>query len=176
MGLHPFRLRKPGVGGKAMNVSQNRTRSLVYGAIIAAVYVALVFLLAPLSFGAIQIRVADALVGLVPIVGWPGVVGVTIGVFIGNIPSTLGPLDLLSTIPTFFALMIVLKLRNRSVLLGLMSYTTILSAWVGYLLAYVFQLPFVITFVYLFIGIGIATIGLGYLLYRTMKKVLKNDA
>lgn len=159
-----------------MNIRQNRTRSLVYSAIIAAVYVALVFLLAPLSFGAIQIRVADALVGLVPLVGWPGVVGITIGVFIGNIPSTLGPLDLLSTIPTFFALLIVLKLKDRSVLLGLAAYTLIISAWVGYLLAYVFQLPFVVTFVYLVIGIGIATVGLGYLLYRAMKKVLKNGA
>jgi uncharacterized membrane protein len=159
-----------------MNIRQNRTRSLVYGAIIAATYVALVFLLAPISYGAIQIRVADALVGIVPLVGWPGVVGVTIGVLIGNIPSTLGPLDLLSAIPTFVALVIVVKLRDRSVMAGLTAYTAIISAWVGYLLALVFQLPFAITFVYLFIGIGIATMGMGYLLYKAMKRVLGNGA
>jgi uncharacterized membrane protein len=104
------------------------------------------------------------------------VVGVTIGVLIGNIPSTLGPLDLLSAIPTFVALTIVVKLRDRSVMAGLTAYTAIVSAWVGYLLALVSQLPFAITFVYLFMGIGIATMGMGYLLYKAMKRVLGNGA
>jgi len=162
-------------GGQSMNVCQNRTRSLVYGAIIAATYVALVFSLAPASYGQIQIRVADALVGIVPLVGWPGVVGVTVGVLIGNIPSPLGPLDLLSVIPTFVALIIVLKLRNISVMAGLTAYTAIISAWVGVLLVLVYDVPFVITFVYLFIGIGIATMGIGYLLYKSMKRVLGKD-
>ena len=152
--------------------STSKIRPLVLAAIIAAIYVVLVFALAPFSFGAIQVRVADALVGIVPLVGMPGVIGITIGVFIGNIPSPLGPLDLLSTVPTFIALLITLKLRNFSVMAGLLAYSIILSLWVGLILSYAFSLPFMMTFIYLLIGIGFATAGLGYLLYKAMKSMI----
>ncbi|MBM5805872.1 MAG: QueT transporter family protein [Candidatus Verstraetearchaeota archaeon] len=156
--------------------SGSRTRALAKTAVLAATYVALVLLLAPISFGAIQVRVADALVGLVPLLGMPGVAGITLGVFIGNIPSPLGPLDLLSTVPTFISCLIIMWLRRRSVLAGLISYSVILAAWVGYLLNYVFGLPFLITFAYLLVGIGFATAGLGYLLYRAMRRILGEPA
>jgi uncharacterized membrane protein len=150
----------------------NKTRSLVMAAIIAAAYVSLVVALAPISFGPIQVRVADALVGIVPLVGMPGVIGITIGVLIGNIPSPIGPLDLLSAIPTCIALLLIIKIRKVSVMAGLVAYSVILSAWVGLLLSYAFNLPYLITFCYLLIGIGFATGGLGYILYKIMKKVM----
>ncbi|MCQ8892482.1 MAG: QueT transporter family protein [Candidatus Methanosuratincola sp.] len=148
----------------------SKTRAVVKTAIIAAVYAALTISLAPISFGAIQIRVANALIGIVPLIGLPAALGISLGVFIGNLASPLGPLDLLSAIPTFIALLIVLRLRGRSVIAGLVCYTMIISAWVGALLNYVLGLPFLITFAYLIVGVGIATIGLGYLLYVSLKR------
>lgn len=151
----------------------SKTRAVVKTAVIAAAYAALTISFAPLSFGAIQVRVANALIGVVPLVGMPAAVGISLGVFIGNIASPLGPLDLLSAIPTFFALLILLKLKERSVIAGLLCYTAIISAWVAALLNYVLGLPFAITFAYLLVGVGIATAGLGYLLYASLKKVIK---
>lgn len=88
-------------------------------AILAATYVALVMIFHPVSFLAIQVRVADALTGFVPILGMPAVYGITLGVFMANLTSPLGPIDYLSFIPNFVGLMIVYKLRKVSVLAGL---------------------------------------------------------
>jgi len=71
-----------------VNSKNQRTRSLVLTALIAAIYVTLVLALAPISYLAINIRVADALVGIVPLVGMPGVIGIAIGVFNGR-PSCI---------------------------------------------------------------------------------------
>ncbi|MEM3366063.1 MAG: QueT transporter family protein [Candidatus Methanomethyliaceae archaeon] len=149
------------------------SRDIAKAAIIAALYVALVWALTPISFGAVQIRVSNALIGIVPLVGMPAVFGITLGVLIGNIPSPLGPVDLLSAIPTFIALLIIMRLKDRSVLLGLAIYSVILSAWVGMLLNYAFGVPFLITFVYLLAGIGFATAVLGYLVYRTLRSLIE---
>ncbi|MDI9644420.1 MAG: QueT transporter family protein [Candidatus Verstraetearchaeota archaeon] len=153
----------------------SKARAVVKTAIIAATYAALTFSLAPLSFGEVQVRVANALIGLVPLVGMPGVVGISLGVLIGNLASPLGPLDLLSAVPTFASLLILLRLKRVSVLAGLACYTAILSAWVGFLLNHLLGLPFVIVFAYLIVGIGIATVGLGYLLYASLKMVLRDS-
>lgn len=150
-----------------------KSRDIAKAAVIAALYVALVWALTPISFGAIQVRVSNALIGIVPLVGMPAVFGITLGVLIGNIPSPLGPVDLLSTIPTFIALLLVMKLKNKSVLFGLVTYSVILSAWVGMLLNYVFGVPFLMTFIYLLVGIGFATAVLGYLVYRTLRHLME---
>ncbi|MGQ9759675.1 MAG: QueT transporter family protein [Candidatus Methanomethylicaceae archaeon] len=149
-----------------------KSRDLVKAAMIAALYVALVWALTPISFGPIQIRVANALIGVVPLVGMPAVLGITLGVFIGNIPSPLGPVDLLSAIPTFVALLLVLRLRKRGVFIGLVAYSAILSVWVGVLLSYIFGVPFLVTFIYLLVGIGFATAVLGYLVYRMLRRLM----
>lgn len=144
-------------------------RDVAKTSVIASIYTALVWSLAPISFEQIQIRIANALIGLVPIVGMPAVLGITLGVLIGNLISPLGPLDLLSAIPTFISLMIVMKMRR--VFLGLVIYSMILSSWVAFLLNLVFNVPFFVTFPYLLIGIGIATAGLGYMLYSIAKRL-----
>ncbi len=128
--------------------------------------------MAPISFGAIQIRVANALIGIVPLMGMPAAAGISLGVFIGNLASPIGPLDLLSAIPTFASLLILIRLRGRSVIAGLACYTVIISAWVGALLNYAFGMPFLVAFAYLLAGIGISTVGLGYLVYRALKRFI----
>ena len=152
---------------------RSKSSDIAKAAVIAALYVALVWALTPISFGAIQIRVSNALIGIVPLVGMPAVFGITLGVLIGNIPSPLGPLDLLSAVPTLIALLVVMRLKNKSVLLGLLIYSLILSAWVGALLNYVFGVPFLITFVYLLAGIGFATAALGYLVYKALGRLIE---
>jgi len=150
-----------------------QVRDLVVSVLIAALYSAMVIVFHPISFHVIQVRIANALIGVVPILGKPAIIGITLGVLIGNITSPLGVLDILSFIPTFVGLTIIYKLRNVSVLLGLLIYSLILGAWVSFLLWYILGLPYVISFIYVTIGIMIATSGLGYMVYMVLSKYFK---
>ena len=71
------------------------TREITLAAVIAALYAALVIVLAPISFGPVQLRVADCLLPLAAAFGWPAVVGVSLGAFIGNayFMQFTGPVD-----------------------------------------------------------------------------------
>jgi uncharacterized membrane protein len=63
---------------------QTDTKEISLAAVIAALYAALVIVLAPVSFGPIQLRVADCLIPLAAMLGWPAVFGVSLGALIGN--------------------------------------------------------------------------------------------
>ncbi|RLE63636.1 MAG: hypothetical protein DRN53_01885, partial [Thermoprotei archaeon] len=119
-----------------------------------------------------QVRVANALIGLVPIIGIPAVYGLTLGVFLANLTSPLGWIDLLSSIFTFIGLIIVYKLRNVSVILGLTIYSLILGVWVSFMLWYVLGLPYILMLFYVTVGIWIATTVLGYALYQAVKRII----
>ena len=71
-----------------------RTTDLALIGMIAGVYSVLTVFGGALSFGSINLRFSNALIGLVPIFGWPAVFGVALGVFFGNM---LGPNLVLST-------------------------------------------------------------------------------
>ena len=146
-------------------------KKIALGSALAALYIALVVGLNPISFLQIQFRIANALIGIVPLAGLPAVFGITIGVMIANISSPLGPLDILSFVPTFAGCLIIYYLRKVSVLTGLTIYTIILSLWVAFLLQYVLNVPYLPSFLYLLIGIGGVTIGLGYSLYKALLKL-----
>src|SRR5512139_1330589 len=84
-----------------------QTKQLALISIYAALYAALVIFLPGLSYGPLQVRVADALVAVVPLLGLAGVLGHTLGVFVANLFSPVGPIDLLNTIPSFTMAFIV---------------------------------------------------------------------
>ncbi len=64
-------------------------KNLALTTVFAALYAVLVVALAGISFQLVQVRVADALIPLSIVFGWPAVVGVTIGCVISNIVSPL---------------------------------------------------------------------------------------
>ncbi len=69
------------------------TKHLTRAAVIAAIYAALSLLLAPLSFGPIQLRPAEALTVLAASSPAAGI-GVTIGCFLTNLASPYGMIDI----------------------------------------------------------------------------------
>jgi uncharacterized membrane protein len=68
-------------------------RELSLTAIFAALYAVLVVVLLPVSFGPVQLRVADALISLAALFGWPVVLGVSFGAVVSNIMGGLGVID-----------------------------------------------------------------------------------
>ncbi len=75
---------------------------LVTAIVIAATYASLVIVLQSISFGPIQVRVADMLSPITYVTGFEGVLGLTLGTLIGNIVSPYGIFDVvIGTLCTF---------------------------------------------------------------------------
>ena len=147
-----------------------KTKTIAVAVVYAALYAALVIVLGPFSYGPVQVRIADALVALVPIFGWAGIIGQALGVFISNIFSPLGWIDLLNTIPSFIMAFVIWKLRNRSVIAGTVMYSIVLAGTVGAMLSYVYGLPLIAEFAYVLVGNLIASTVIGYPVYKAIKK------
>ena len=154
--------------------SSRRSVLISTAAVYAAMYVTLALVFNPISYGAINLRVANVLIGLVPIIGWPAVLGQALGVFIANQPALgdpLGPIDLINVIPSFLFSFLLWKLRNTSVFLGLALYSVALGITVSYALNYAFKLPLSVEIPQVTAGVFIATAVFGYLLFRSVKRL-----
>jgi hypothetical protein len=93
------------------------TRDQALTAIFTGLYAILVMVLAPISFGPVQLRVADCLIPLAVLFGWPVVAGVTVGCFLGNAYYWLGPHDVvLGPIANLIAASVIVLLRKHRLL------------------------------------------------------------
>lgn len=81
-------------GSKKLKRSKLGSRDVAITGIFAALYAVLVVGLGFVSFLPQQIRFADALLPLTMLLGWPAIVGVTIGAFVANIFGPFGPIDM----------------------------------------------------------------------------------
>jgi uncharacterized membrane protein len=154
---------------------KRRTKSVALISLYAALYVALVLVFGGISYGPVQIRVADVMVALVPLLGLPGVLGHTLGVFIGNIPSSAGPVDLLNAIPSFVMAFLVYYVYRRTgkdyTIIGTcLAYSVVLGVTVGWMLSALFGFPLVVTIIYVALGNVIATVLIGWPLFKLLKK------
>lgn len=84
---------------------------LVRCAVIAAVYVVLCLVLAPFSYGAVQVRIAEALC-LLPVFGAEYIIGVTLGCFLANLFGSTIIDVIFGTIATLLACLVTYRLRN----------------------------------------------------------------
>ena len=90
---------------------QDRTARLVRCGMIAAVYVVLCLALQPFSYGAVQVRIAEALC-LLPVFGAEYIVGVTLGCFLANLFGSTIIDVVFGTIATLLACLVTYRLRN----------------------------------------------------------------
>lgn len=91
-----------------------KTSNLSLMIAFAALYAVLVIALAPISFGPIQLRLADCLIPLAALFGLPVIGGVTIGGFLGNAYLWLGPQDVvLGSAANFLAASVIFLLRRN---------------------------------------------------------------
>ena len=94
-----------------MNMKNLSVRRLVRCAVIAAVYVVVCLVLAPFSYGAVQVRVAEALC-LLPVFGAENIVGVTQGCFLANLLGSTVVDVVFGTLATLLACLVTYKLRD----------------------------------------------------------------
>lgn len=94
-----------------MNMKNLSVRRLVRCAVIAAVYVVVCLVLAPFSYGAVQVRVAEALC-LLPVFGAEYIVGVTLGCLLANLLGSTVVDVVFGTLATLLACLVTYKLRD----------------------------------------------------------------
>ena len=151
------------------------TKNIALIAIYAALYAALVVVLGAFSYGPVQVRIADAMVASIPLLGFAGVLGHTLGVFIANIFSTAGLIDLLNSVPSFVMAFVVYyvykKTQNDYTVVGTcIAYSIVIGATVGWMLSYLYDLPLLVTIAYVALGNIIASVFIGWPVFRVLKR------
>jgi uncharacterized membrane protein len=172
---YPFRQRKIKPGSREKMQLKLQTKEVALIAIYAALYAVLVVEIPGLSYGPLNLRVADAMIGAVPLLGIAGVLGHALGVFVGNIPSPFGFIDLLNTIPSFVMAFVVYYAYKRtrndySVLATSVAYSAVLGTTVGWMLSAPFNIPLPLSILYVFIGNLIMTTVVGWPLFKLLKR------
>ena len=93
-------------------MNQNSSvRKLVHCGVVAAIYVVLCLALQPLSYGAVQVRVAEALC-LLPVFGTEYILGVVLGCFLANLLGSTVVDVVFGTLATLLACLVTYKLRD----------------------------------------------------------------
>jgi uncharacterized membrane protein len=165
------------VGGEKV---RNNSRNLALTAVFAALYAVLVLALAGISFQLIQLRIADALIPLSVVFGWPVVVGVTVGGAIANVaspmPSVLTDITF-GSIANFIASLLAwrigrLKLKGNatSEFIGCLAATAVITFIVGTYLALLTQMELWVWWLGIGMGSIISINILGYALVQMLKR------
>jgi len=145
--------------------------------IIAGLYAALTVVLAPISYGPIQLRVSEALTVL-PFLTPAAVPGLFIGCLVANIFGGLGIYDVVggSLLTLLAAFLTHLLARTRRPILAPLPPVLVNSLGVSLYLHLLFQLPYWLTVVYIAIGEMATCFVLGYpllLIILRRKKLLE---
>ncbi|MCI6887337.1 MAG: QueT transporter family protein [Lachnospiraceae bacterium] len=144
---------------------------MTYAAAIAAIYVVLTLLFAPIAFGPIQFRISEALC-ILPYFTPAGVPGVFVGCFLSNLLCGSAPLDVVfGSLATLIGALGSYALRDRKWLVCLPPILSnmIIIPWV---LRFAYGAEDMIPFMMLTVGIGeILAIGvLGNLLLAVLER------
>ena len=150
-------------------------RYLTTAAMVAAIYAVLCILLAPISYAAIQVRIAEALT-ILPAFTPAAIPGLTVGCLLANILGGCPIMDIIfGTLATLIGAVGTYLLRSRKTLIWMppvVSNTIIVSIFSIYI-------PFMgesddsLWYIMLTVCIGelISVCILGYLLYFALKKI-----
>jgi len=133
---------------------------LIRVAMIAAIYVVLNIIFAPISYGPIQARIAEALVVL-PFIDPSAIIGLFLGCILANVYGGLGMVDIIGgSLCTLVAAYLTYKVKNPK--LAPLPPVLINAFGVSIYLHLLFDLPYWVTVLYIGIGEVIACYILGY--------------
>lgn len=154
-------------------------RKLTRAGAIAAIYVAVCFALAPISYGPLQVRVAEAMT-LLPMI-WPEAVpGLAVGALVANLLGPVGMVDVVfGTLATIIAALMTLRYKNK--ILGYAAPILINGIVVGAYLPFIYGMPAVrlagldmtvaASMLAVAAGEAVAVLALGLPLLAVMKRI-----
>lgn len=148
------------------------TRALARGAIIAAIYAALTLLLAPISYGEVQIRISEALT-LLPILMPEAIPALAIGCLLANILGGCTIFDIVfGTLATLLAAVCTRKLRDRYWLAAAMPVIfngVIVGAVVHF--CYAPAMPLILCMLSVAAGEAVACFAVGTVMMQAVRRV-----
>jgi uncharacterized membrane protein len=130
----------------------------------AAVYAAGTLGLPRFSFLAYQVKIGEVPSAFVALLGYPAILGLTLGQFIANLGIEAQPIAMLSPVVSFIGLLVIYYCRKFSTLAGCIAYIVITSAWLTYMLPVTSGVPPTLAAYSAFLGQTIAVM-LGYAAY-----------
>ena len=152
-------------------MKDNKVRFMAQAAMIAAVYVALTVVFAPISFSEIQVRVAEALT-ILPVFTPAAIPGLFIGCLIGNIAGGAPVPDIIfGTLATLIGAFGTWKLRRAHPFLAPVPPILANTVIVPFVLKYAYEVPLPVPFMMLTVGAGeiLSCCVLGMLLYYALR-------
>lgn len=145
---------------------------LTQAAMIAAIYVVLTFVFAPLSFGEVQVRFAEALT-ILPIFTPAAVPGLFVGCLLGNIlGGAILPDVIFGSLATLIGAAGTYLMRKLNPTLAILPPVIANTVIVPLVLRYGYSVNLPIPFMALTVGIGevISCMILGRILYSALKR------
>lgn len=144
------------------------TKSLCVSAVIGALYAALTLLLAPISYGSLQLRVSEALT-LLPIVTPAAIPGLFVGCLLANILGGCSLWDIVfGSLATLLAACGSYALRKRPVLAAVCPVIAN-GVIVGAVLSYVWGLPLWLTMAEVAIG-EMGAVLIGFVMLKALNR------
>ncbi len=147
-------------------------RKLAYGAIIAALYVALTMIFQPFSFREVQVRVSEALT-ILPLFTPAAVPGLFVGCLLANLISGAAVPDVIfGSLATLIGAVGTHLLRNGKPIFGTIPPILSNALIIPFVLRYAYAIDLPIPLMMLTVGIGeVISCGiLGMLLYHVLDK------
>lgn len=147
-----------------------KTMFIVRSAVIAALYAALTLALYPISFGAVQFRVSEALT-LLPIVMPEAIPGLFVGCLVSNLIGSATPWDIIfGSLATLIAAILTYATRRNKILAAFWPVicNTII---VGLVLALTLNLPVLLTMGEVGLGELVVVYTVGMAMLAALKRV-----
>lgn len=153
-------------------MKENKTLFLTQAAMIAAVYVVLTAMFAPIAFGQIQIRIAESLT-ILPFFTPAAIPGLFIGCLIGNIiGGAVLPDIIFGSMATLIGAIFTYLLRNQNKYLAPLPPIIANTIIVPFVLRYAYSIMLPIPLMALTVGIGefLSCGVLGMVVYTALAK------
>ena len=149
----------------------SKTRFICETALIAAIYAVLTLLLAPISYGPVQVRVSEALCVL-PFFTSAAVPGLFIGCLLANLYTAgLGPMDIVvGSLATLLAAFITWKIRKKSKWLLPLPSVIVNAFLVGWVLTVQYGITYPLNVLSVGIGQAIACYAVGMPLWFLLRR------
>lgn len=143
------------------------TKYLAQVGIIASLYAVITIIFAPISYGPVQVRISEALTVL-PFVTPSAILGLFFGCVVANIYGGLGLLDIVggSLLTLLAAIFTYLLSKTKKPILAPLPPVVVNALGVSLYLHILFNLPYLLTVIYIAFGEFLACYILGYPLLK----------
>lgn len=150
-----------------------KLKNLVYGAAIAAVYAVLTIALAPVSFGAVQCRISEALT-MLPVLMPAAIPGLFVGCLISNL-VTGSVIDIVFGSLTTLVAAFCTYITRKNIWIAMIFPVVLNAVIVGGYIALFLEEGLAVWYCMLTVGLGqlVACYGIGIPLYKIVKKYWK---